>query len=77
MLLTFTLITLIIVSRLFHHPLTPSFQASNLPFLQILPTVAFLSSSGLTTWIDGFPRLFTVTSEHIRFLRYCFLFYTF
>jgi len=25
-----------------HHPLTPSFQALNLPFLQILPTVAFL-----------------------------------
>ena len=38
MLLTFTLIIISIPP----HPLTFSFQASNLPFLQILPTVAFL-----------------------------------
>ena len=51
-------------------PLTPSY----LTFLQILPTLAFLSSSGLITWI-----LQTVysTSEHIRFYFLVFLFYTF
>jgi len=38
---------------------------------QILPTVAFLSSSGPTA---SFPRLFTVTSEHIRFYFLVFLF---
>ena len=46
MLLTFILIIISIPS-----PLTFSFQAQNLPFLQILPSVAFLSCSGLTTWI--------------------------
>jgi len=38
---------------------------------QILPTAAFLSSSGPTA---SFPRLFTVTSEHIRFYFLVFLF---
>ena len=48
----------------------------NLPFLQILPTTAFLfSSSGLTTWIP--QTVFAVTSEHIRFYFLLFLFYTF
>ena len=51
MLLTFILIIISIPS-----PLTPSFQAEKLTFLQIPPTVAFLSSSGLIAWI---PRLFT------------------
>ena len=42
-----------------------SFQAYNLPFSQILPTVAFiLLRAGLTPRIPG---LFTDTSEHIRF----------
>ena len=45
-LLTFILIIISIPS-----PLTLSFQAQNIPFLQILPIVAFLSCSGLTTWI--------------------------
>jgi len=35
----------------------------NFTFLQILPTVAFLSSSGLITWI---PQTVYFTSEHIR-----------
>jgi len=54
----------------FHHPLTLSFQAENLPFLQILPTAALPFSS------SGFPRQFTVISEHrpICFLRLVFLF---
>jgi len=52
-------------------PLTLSFQTLNLPFLQILPTVVFVFSSGLT---NGFPSLFTVTSEHIRFLLFIFLY---
>ena len=37
--------------QVFHHPLTLSFQAEKLPFLQILPTAAFHFSSGLTTCI--------------------------
>jgi len=44
----------------------------NLPFLQILPTVAFLSSR-----LYGFPRLFIVTSEHAGLYFLVFLFYTF
>jgi len=48
-----------------HHLFTLSFQAYNLPFLQILLTVSFLfSSSGLTPRI---PRTVIDTSEHIRF----------
>jgi len=47
----------------FHHP---SLQVYNLPFLQILPIVAFL----LQDWLHWFPRLFTVTSEHIRFFTF-------
>ena len=39
MLLTFTLI---IISRPIPSPLTLSFQAQNFPFLQTLPTTAFL-----------------------------------
>jgi len=35
------------------------------------------SSSGLTTGIPGFPRLFTVNSEHIRFYFLVFLFFSF
>jgi len=45
---------------------------SRTPFLQIFPTAAFpfLHRDSL----DGFPRLFTVNSEHIRlyFLVFCF-----
>ena len=47
----------------------------NLPFLQILPTAAFPFL--LQDWLHGFPRLFAVTSEHIRFYFLLFLFYTF
>ena len=67
-------VILIIISRLspthsFIPGLKPSFSAnsshSSLPFL-------------LQAWLCGFPRLFTVTSEHIRFLLFrFFLFYTF
>ena len=60
MLLTFILSIISIPS-----PLTPSFQAYNLPFLQILTTAAFPFL--LQDWSHGFLRLFTVTSEHIRF----------
>jgi len=55
-------------------PLNPPFQAYSLTFLQMLPTVALLSSSGLTTWI---PRTVYFTSEHIRFYFSVFLLYTF
>jgi len=48
----------------FPQQLTLSFHAYHLPFLQILPTVALLSSSRLTTRIT---QTFTVTSEYIRF----------
>jgi len=44
----------------------------NFTFLQILPTVAFLSSSGLITWI---PQTVYFTSEHIR--RYFLVFFCF
>jgi len=46
-------------------PLTPLFQAQNLTLLQkkILHTVAFLSCSGLITWI---LKTVYFTSEHIR-----------
>jgi len=47
-----------------NQPRTLSFQTYNLPFLQILLTVAF-SSPGLIPWIPG---LFTDISEHIRIL---------
>ena len=40
------------------------FQAYNLTFLQIIPTAAFPFL--LQDWLHKFPRLFTVTSEHIR-----------
>ena len=49
-------------------------RSRNPTFLQILPTAAFLSSSGLT--IHGFPRLNTVASEHVRFYFLVFLFST-
>jgi len=57
-------------------PLTPSFQALNLPFLQILPTIAFLSwvsSPGLITWI---PQTVYFTSKHIRFYFLVFFWFT-
>ena len=38
-------------------------RGENLTFLQILPTVASPSSSGLITWI---PQTVYLTSEHIR-----------
>ena len=61
----------------FHQsPLTPSFQALNLPFLQILPTIAFLSrvsSPGLITWI---PQTVYITSKHIRFYFLVFFWFT-
>ena len=41
-------------------PLTLSFQALNLPFLQIFPQPFFSFSSRI-------PALFADTSEHIRF----------
>jgi len=44
----------------FQHPLTLSFQALNLPFLQIFPQPFFSFSSRI-------PALFADTSEHIRF----------
>ena len=61
MLLTFIFI---IISSI-PSPLTLSFQAQNLPILQILSSVAFLFS-----WLTPrIPRgLFTNTSEHIRYL---------
>ena len=45
------LLTVILIIISIPSSLTLSFQAKNLPFLQILPAVAFLSSSGLTIWI--------------------------
>ena len=44
-------VTFILIIISFPSPLTPSFHAENLTFLQILLTVAFLSSSGLATRI--------------------------
>jgi len=44
-------------------------------FLQILPTAAFLFL--FQDCLHGFPRLFTDTSEHIRFYVLVFLFSTF
>ena len=44
-------------------------MAYNLTFLQMLLTVAFLSSTGLITWI---PLTVYCTSEHIRFTFYFF-----
>ena len=49
-----------------HHPLTLSFQAYNLPLLQILPTAALPFS--FQDSLHGFCRLFTVISERICFL---------
>jgi len=48
-----TLLTfiLIIISTVYSITTHSSFQTENLPFLQILTTVAFLSSSELTPWI--------------------------
>jgi len=66
MLLTFIIISSIPSPR---HSFIPDL---NLPFLQILPTVAFLSSR-----LYGFPRLFIVTSEHAGLYFLVFLFYTF
>jgi len=65
------LLTLILIFISFSS-ITVSF-IPDLPFLQILPAAAFFSS-GLTIW---FPRLFSVTFEHIRFYFLVFLFYTF
>ena len=45
--------------------LTLSFQALNLPFLQVLPTVAFLFFF-MTDYMH-FSGLLTNTSQHIRF----------
>ena len=61
------LLTVIFIIISIPSPFTPSFQAYNLTFLQILPTVAFVSSSGLTTWI---PQTVYFTSEHIRFFTF-------
>jgi len=47
-----------------HVPLTLSFRAYNLPFLQILPTVSFLF------FFPGFPGLFTDTCEGTRFFTF-------
>ena len=46
-----------------HHPLTPSFQALNLPFLQILPTVAFLFffRTGSTDSPECLPTLLCIS----------------
>jgi len=54
MLLTFILIIISIPStpHSFIPDLKPSFSVSLSSFFYILPTVAFLSSSGLTTWIS-------------------------
>ena len=43
--------TIILIITGIPSPLTFSFQTENLTFLQILPAVVFLSSSGLTKWI--------------------------
>ena len=45
------------------------------PFLQILPTAAFLFL--LQDLLYTIPQTVTVTSEHIRFYFLVFLFYTF
>jgi len=59
-----TVILTVIWYLVFHHPLTLSFQAENLPSLQIIPTVA-LPFFLLKYLLHGFPGLFTVISGHI------------
>jgi len=54
------------------HSFIPGFKPS---FLRILPIAAFPFL--LQDWLQGFRRLFTVTSEHIRFYFLVFMFYTF
>jgi len=57
-------------------PHLPALQSNSfipdLPFLQIIPTVAFLSSSGLTPQIPRIVYLFIDTFEHICFFTFWF-----
>jgi len=53
-----------LTTLIIHHPITLSFQAQNLPFLQILPTASlpFL----LQDWLHGSRTVYnTGTSEHV------------
>ena len=60
----------------FHHPPTHSFISGSKPSFSANPSHCspsfFLLQDSLG--LHGFPRLFTVISEHICFLRFVFLF---
>jgi len=64
-------LTVILINVSFPSPILAFIPNLNLTFLQILLTVAFLSSSGLTTLIS---QTVYFSSEHIRCYFLVFLF---
>ena len=74
--LEFYTVMMLLTLLVFHHSSLFRSRLNNLPFLQILPTAAFLFF--FQDWLHGFPGLFADTSGHIHFLLFIFfLFSTF
>jgi len=65
---------LLTVKFLFRHPLTLSFQAENVPFLQILPTTAFLFFFR-TDYVD-YPDCLLLLLSISVFLLFTFFYFT-